>query len=397
MIRPAFGLLPRWAALTAQLTAVLFVYVSALVSPVSTDGRPLGLAVYVLATLVCGAAAASAWWPRAALVVVLLGCLAYVSIGYPGVPLGITVPIALYHVARQRPTAEAFVLTMLTAATARAASYMTGHRLLADPLGWSVMAWCLLSGAAGSFTRVQAAYLASERDREQLRREQAEQQTRARVTEERLRIARDLHDVIGHSVASITVQSGVASHILDHDPEAARQALERINEVARGALDDIRATLGLLHPANARLPDTAPLFDPLTEGLPGLVTQARADGVPADFVTAGQQRELPVLLGRTLFRVAQEGLTNVVKHGQGVNRVTVRLGYTPDTVRLEVINDGEPVPVPAELGPDDPRRGLLGMRERMAAVGGTLEAGPLPEGGFRVEAEVRTATGEVTA
>jgi signal transduction histidine kinase len=178
--------------------------------------------------------------------------------------------------------------------------------------------------------------------------------------------------------------------VLDTDPEAARQALRRINEASSTALDEIRTTLGLLRAGEPILPAvSAASVAEARDTIEGLISRARADGMPVELVISGTPRELPGVIRQTAYRVAQESLTNVVKHGREVSRVAVHLMYGPGQLRLEVANDGAAVQPRVGMGADA-GHGITGMRERLAAVGGSLTAVPLREGGFRVTAIVPT-------
>ena len=203
---------------------------------------------------------------------------------------------------------------------------------------------------------------------------------RRAVLEERTRIARDLHDILAHAMSVITVQAGVGAHLLERDPEQAKGALRVIEETGRGALGEMRRLLGALRAGD--LP-TEP--QPGLASLDRLATQATASGVPVELRVEGQARPLPAGLEVSAYRIAQEALTNTIKHAPGARaRLTVR--YRPRTVELEVVDHGGG-PAPTAAG--DGGHGLRGMRERVALYGGVLEAGPCP-GGFRVLAAFPT-------
>ena len=216
------------------------------------------------------------------------------------------------------------------------------------------------------------------------------------VLEERTRIARDLHDILAHAMSVITVQAGVGAHLLERDPEQAKGALRVIEETGRGALGEMRRLLGALRGGD--LP-TEP--QPGLASLDRLASQATAAGVPVDLQVEGPARPLPAGLEVSAYRIAQEALTNTIKHAPGGRaRLTVR--YRPHTVELEVVDSGgaaegvEPAsgrpsgdPDPQTRGSGESGHGLRGMRERVALYGGVFEAGPCP-GGFRVLAAFPT-------
>ncbi|MFD8143780.1 sensor histidine kinase [Streptomyces sp. NPDC059708] len=215
--------------------------------------------------------------------------------------------------------------------------------------------------------------------REQWARERAERAAaaRRRADEERLRIARELHDVLAHSISVINVQAGVGLALLDTDPEQARSALTTIKAASKEALGEVRQVLDTL-----RAPGAAPRAPaPGLDRLPELVEQAAATGLTVSTETAGRARPLPPGADLAAFRVLQEALTNVVRHSAS-RTARIRLGWRSDALELRVDDDGPATGDPA----GGSGNGLAGMRERAGALGGTVEAGPRPDGGFRVRA-----------
>jgi signal transduction histidine kinase len=195
------------------------------------------------------------------------------------------------------------------------------------------------------------------------------------VAEERLRIARELHDVVAHSMGMIAVQAGVGGHVIDACPDEAKRSLEIIESASKSALGEIRRMLGLLRSDDDRA-ETEP--SPGVDDLPRLAEEVRRAGVEVDLRADPPPGPLPPGLDLTIYRLVQEALTNVVKHAHaGRARVSVR--YPDGVARVEVVDDGTG-PVAAASG----GHGIRGMRERAAMHGGSLDAAPLPEGGFRV-------------
>ena len=225
---------------------------------------------------------------------------------------------------------------------------------------------------------------------EQAERERAAEAERARqdVREERVRIARELHDVVAHTLAVITVQAGVGRRLMAKRPEEAGAALESIEMVGRTAQDELRVVLGLLREEDAGAAALAPA--PRLVDLKELVDTVRASGTPVELRTSGTDRQLSPALELTLYRVVQEALTNVVRHAPRA-RATVDLTVSAAQVRLEVADDGGSARRTAgdQERPDIPGtgHGIVGMRERIGAFGGWLVAEPLACG-FRVLAEV---------
>ena len=233
------------------------------------------------------------------------------------------------------------------------------------------LAYCWLALAAGDAVRsrreaVARAALASE------------EQALRRLGEERLRIARDVHDVVAHAMVEINVQAGVAAHLIDRRPEEARSALRHIKTASGKALGDLRATLGVLRAGAAPVAPTEPDdFEGLADGLraAGVAVTMEVDPLPAGALRA------------TAYRIVQEALTNVLRHARA-SSVTVRVRAEGDAVELEVRDDGT-----GAGGSGGSGHGLRGMRERAAALGGTAESGPAPGGGWIVRARLPAGVG----
>ncbi|HEU5429638.1 MAG TPA: sensor histidine kinase [Actinocrinis sp.] len=233
--------------------------------------------------------------------------------------------------------------------------------------------------AIGFAVRRQRAYVAAVRA-------QAQDQMRAEhelawrtVTEERLRIARELHDVVAHGMSVITVQAGVGRHVLDSQPEQARSALAVIETTGREALAELRQLLGVLREDSG---ETVRAPAPRIADLDDMISRVRQAGTAVDMDIRGPQRALPGGVELSAYRIVQEALTNVVKHAR-TDRCRIRLAYAPDVLNIEVTDDG--VGMGAPIGPG---HGIIGMRERAALHGGGFEAGPLPVRGFRVAASL---------
>jgi signal transduction histidine kinase len=236
------------------------------------------------------------------------------------------------------------------------------------------------------------------RVREADKRAEAERQSAARVlAEERLRIAHELHDVVGHSMSVIAVQAGVGAHVLDERPEQARAALEAISATSRGTLTEMRRLLGVLRDSDgARSHAPAPgLAD-----LPRLVDDVRAAGVPATLHVEGTADGVHAGIELSAYRVVQEALTNVLKHAGKPTRVDVTVRHLPGSLTVEVTDDGRGLAArsgnggAADAPADGSGHGLVGMRERVELWGGELSVGPAPGGGYRVKALFRYGDAE---
>ena len=205
---------------------------------------------------------------------------------------------------------------------------------------------------------------------------------RRMAMEERLRIARELHDSLTHSISVIQVQAGVAVHLARKRGEDVPPALAAIQEAGADAARELRATLGVLRSEEDG--DGSGLSQ-----LDSLVARARAAGLPVTVTVTGTQRPLPPEVDQAAYRIVQEALTNVSRHA-GHARASVHLHYTPQTLSVQVDDDGKGTVISTSTGtrPSGPGLGLVGMRERVAALGGQLQAGPQDDGGFRVRAEL---------
>ncbi|MFJ6723017.1 sensor histidine kinase [Streptomyces sp. NPDC091259] len=292
--------------------------------------------------------------------------------------------VALYSVGRlsgPRTVAGAAALTVVMPLLARTES-------------WTAAGWGALNTALAAALSIGAGLSMGRRQREgEARRVLLADRA---VAGERRRIARELHDIVAHHITTMQLMAGGARANLAHDPEAAREALVVLEQSGRTALGEMRQLLRVLRAGED--PEIAPPApQPGTADLDRIVTEARLAGTETAFTVDGPVRPLPPSVGLTVFRIVQEALTNTRRHA-GRAKADVRLSYRPDHVLVEVSDDGpggpadgpsparapaHPAPSPAAPGSG---YGLLGMRERVALQGGTLEAAPLDGGGFRVAA-----------
>jgi signal transduction histidine kinase len=213
------------------------------------------------------------------------------------------------------------------------------------------------------------------------------------IVEERLEIARELHDVLAHSLSVIAIQSGVGRHVMHDQPEEARKALLAVESTSRSALDELRRVLGVLRRRDEGAAELTPA--PTLGDLDTLIEGVRAAGVRVDLVIEGNAPALPEGLQLSVYRIIQEALTNVVKHAHEAP-ATVRLTFPKDEVVIEVTNDAaanEPRPDMTSINPSfdsNEGHGIVGMTERALAFDGSLSAGQIPGGGFRVLAHLST-------
>jgi signal transduction histidine kinase len=321
--------------------------------------------------------------PVAVLVVVLACVLGYHLRDYPEVA-AVPVLVAVYTAVRAghraltvAVTGSAVVVGMLAASPA-AGETVRDVMERRFPLGWIVAA-----GVTAEVSRQREAAVRAAEERAAEAERTREETARRRAGDERLRIARELHDSLTHSISVIKVQAGVAVHLARKRGEDVPEALLAIQEASRDATRELRATLDVLRTGAA---DAAGDDSPASglDRLDELVERARAAGVPASVSVGGDERSLPAEVDRAAYRIVQEALTNVGRHAGRPATVSVRLDYRPECLAVQIDDDGQATPATAPV----PGTGLIGMRERVATLGGRLRAEPRPEGGFTVRAEL---------
>ncbi|MFD3457514.1 sensor histidine kinase [Streptomyces sp. NPDC058691] len=304
-------------------------------------------------------------------------------------PVAAAVIVALYSASARTDRATTFRIGLASCLVLTAVAMLFGARPWYSAENIALFAWSGMAAAAGEATRSRRAYIVAVEERAERAERTREEEAKRRVAEERMRIARELHDVVAHHIALVNVQAGVAAHVMDTRPDQAKQALAHVREASRSALDELRATVGLLRQSGdpAAPMEPAPglgVLDQLVEGFrrAGLAVEIAEDGAGV----------LPATVDLTAYRLIQESLTNVHKHAGRGARAEVRIARAGGALEVTVVDRGGrldvAVPAPAEPGGG---HGLIGMRERAAALGGTCEAGPCPEGGFRVHARLPLA------
>jgi signal transduction histidine kinase len=341
---------------------------------------------YVLAVVAMGSLAWRRQYPFTVMVVSATSTVTLTALGYPEAGAPFAVFIAFYTAAAygQRRnlalSASIVAVAMGVLWLTRDQSGFTAGDFVANTVVFSI-AWVL-----GDTIRSRRERLAAAEDRARLlEQEQAETERRV-LAEERLRIAQELHDVVAHAMSVITVQAGVGAHVIDTQPAEAKKALTAIEATGRSALQELRRMLGLLRQEGdargARQP--APGFEDMKQ----LIQSVRDAGVPIEERWVGDPDiPIPASIYLSGYRILQEALTNVLKHA-GKASVVVTMTLEPGWASIEVLDDGRGAASMALNGDRSPGSGygLVGMRERVAVFGGTLEAGPRQGGGFRVRA-----------
>ncbi|MEI8409721.1 MULTISPECIES: sensor histidine kinase [unclassified Kribbella] len=247
-----------------------------------------------------------------------------------------------------------------------------------SPQSAALVAWMGMATAAGDAVRSRRAYVAAVEERARRAEQTREEEAARRVVQERVRIARELHDVVAHHIAVINVQAGAASHILHRQPEQADRALTHIRAACGTVLAELASIVGILREADDPDPTTEPVrgLARLTDMLDALA----AAGLTVERKQLGEARELPAVVDLAAYRILQEALTNAHKYGTGTACLTIT--YTTDAVTLDVVNS-----IAAHI-PTGSGYGILGMKERAATAGGTLDAHARPDGPFTVHAEL---------
>jgi signal transduction histidine kinase len=347
--------------------------------------RPPGTVGWMLLAVASGAVAFRRRHPVAVLAVTAAATAGWLVARHPYGPVFLPLCVAVYTAAsstprRRFPRLAAGVGGLLVVLVAVGVSDGRGRLWdeVPNQLPRVLLAWATLLGIplwVGWAARV--------------RRRRATEESRRRADEERLRVARELHDVVSHSIAMINFRAGVALHVIDRRPGEARSALEAIRQGSAGAMQELRAALGVLRDPEGGSPRAAV---PGLAQLEELVAGVAGAGRVVELVVEGDPGELPPAVDLTAYRVVQESLTNVVRHA-GPAAATVRVAYRPDQVVVEVTDDGNGLESASgrrstDSDPQIRGSGIAGMRERVAAAGGELDAGPRPGGGFQVTARL---------
>ncbi|WP_051716335.1 sensor histidine kinase [Streptomyces bikiniensis] len=384
---------PRAADALVAGAVLLVVAVWTLVAGLRASEPPLRAVLgWVLVLAGCGALYFRRRQPVAVAVATLLACAVYYPLSAQDGPLMIAFALALYTTAAEGRFAAAVALGAVTllAVGAGEVRQQPGHRQIDDTSLAMLAGWLISLVAVGRAQRTRAAYLHEVEQRALAAEREQEARARQSATEERLRIAREVHDVLGHSISLINVQSGAALHRLGKKPApeaglaTATEALEAVRATSKDALRELRATLGVLRRADEATPTT-----PASSGLAllgDLAERARSAGLDVRTGVTGTPVPLPPPVDLAAYRIVQESLTNIARHA-GARTVDVGLDWGPDVVRLRIADDGGGAPEDRPLG-----SGIRGMAERARALGGELTAGNGEDGGFLVDARLPYAT-----
>jgi signal transduction histidine kinase len=311
--------------------------------------------------------------PIGALAATAIGTVALQLWGYPLDFAGLAFVIAVYSAAAHRGREPVFMIALPIAVAAALAIYLDNRPPHRD--------WVQISIDIASIVGLPLLFGRIEYNRRRRSRHDLERASRDAVTEERSRIARELHDVVAHSMGLMVVQAGAARMVMDQDPRGAGTALKLIEETGRKGLAEMRRLLGILE-NDAEEVHLVP--QPGLQRLDELLESMRGIGLPVEAVIEGTPRDLPPGADLTAYRVVQEALTNTLKHA-GQARARLLLRYNRNDLEVEIADDGRG---PPPDGARTPGHGLIGMRERVGLFGGSLETGARPGGGFVVRARI---------
>jgi signal transduction histidine kinase len=354
---------------------------------VSIDGSPVPSPKWP-GYLITGVACAALIWARrrpAVATAVAVGCAcALAARGYTLSPLLLApAMVALCFVALRTSQKIAYAATAAAIAATLCTTLIAGPA--SKPLAMEIIgtaAWLLLPVILGRAAWLRLAYLRAAHARAEYAEKTKEEEARHRVADERMRIARDLHDVIAHHLALANAQAGTVAYLIGTDPGQATAMTGDLGATIVSALEELKTTVGLLRQADD--PDSPLEPVPGLEQLPRLAGSFRAAGLTVTITTHGQPRPLSPGTDLAAYRIIQEALTNVTKHATAT-QARVRLAYTADQLAITITNDGRAMPRPATAPTG---YGLIGMRERAQSAGGQLHAGHRPAGGFEVTTEL---------
>jgi signal transduction histidine kinase len=365
-------------AFDATLAIALFLASAVAATGPAPQFRAPDATLYGLLVLGCVPYAMRRRAPMVVLVAASLPVLAIISQGYSSAVIGSGLFLAAYTVAAQcsmRATTAAgvYVAMLLVAVWIVVPRSMSFGELATNV---ALFAGAITLGLAAATRRENAALL---RERAELAERARAEHARHAANAERLRLARDLHDIVAHSLAVISVQAGVGAHVIDRDPDEAKASLLAVSERSSEALAEIRRILGALRDED----DLSGTQEVGLADVTGLAAEFSEAGLPVTVHWTGRPSGVPPLVDRTGYRIVQESLTNTLRHA-GPARCDVHVTYQPKAILLEIVDDGAGLAASAT----GTGHGLNGMRERVAAIAGSLENGPRPGGGYRVAARL---------
>ena len=366
----------RWTdvalALAIGIVEILATHLAAQTQP---ERRTLDAAGTVLLATGAAALVVRRQHPVVALCVAEASMLLFWLLGYPRGPVFLAVAVAIFTAATAGRRVVAWVALLIGFAAIALLPHLLGNDAApSPPVTVALAGWMVVLAVSAEVVRVR-------REREVAALRTRLEEERRRASDERVRIAREVHDVLAHSISVINVQAAVGLHLIEERPEQARTALSTIKDVSKDALRELRSVLAALRQPDEP-PERAPA--PSLANLDELVTRTAAGGLEIRTEIAGPLERLPASVDLAAFRILQEALTNVIRHA-GTSHATIRVVRDGEMLVLEVEDDGRGLPSDGGAGLGT---GIQGMRERAAALGGAVDAGPRPGGGFRVLARL---------
>lgn len=348
----------------------------ALLAPVPHDRNPWPWG-YALILAACLPVLWRTTLPRTTASISVVAATAYYPLGFPDGMVMLCTAVMLYTVVRRGHRTFGWMLGIGQFVAVNAYEFALTGTFRPEALG--IIAWVLVLLCAAEIVRWRQEYLRADREREAETTRTREEELLRRVFEQRVQLARDVHDTVAHNISLINVQAGTALYLIETEPERAAEALATIKQTSKDTLVELRGILGVLRAVDEAAPRTPAAG---LEHVEELAAGTRSTGIDVTVESVGEPGRLPASTDAAAYRTVQEALTNVVRHS-GASRALVRVEYGASFLIVEVVDDGR-----GTVGPPVPGNGITGMRERAALVGGTVDAGPREGGGFRVRARL---------
>ncbi|WP_017571506.1 sensor histidine kinase [Nocardiopsis halotolerans] len=366
-----------WITLILLFTSLGSTLVIELVDPVPTINRDPWPWGYTLIVAACLPVLWRTAYPCVTALLSVLCATSYYPLGFPDGMVMLCTAVMLYTVVRWGYRRFGWTLGIGQFVVVNAYEVALVGSFRPEAIG--LVAWVLILLCAAEVVRWRQEYIRADREREAETTRTREEELLRRASEERVRLARDVHDTVAHNISLINVQAGTALYLMETEPERAAEALATIKQTSKDTLTELRGMLGVLRAVDEAAPRTpVPGLDHVEE----LAEGTRGAGIDVDVETTGAPAHLPVSTDSAAYRTVQEALTNVVRHS-GASAAAVRITHDASFLLVEVTDDGH-----GTVGPPPEGNGITGMRERAALVGGTVDAGPLRGGGFRVRARL---------
>ncbi|WP_150252155.1 sensor histidine kinase [Nocardiopsis deserti] len=365
-----------WIALALLVLSLGSVLVIELVDPIPDDRDPWPWG-YALILAACLPVLWRTSLPRLTALVSVVTATSYYPLGFPDGMVMLCTAVMLYTMVRWGYRAFGWTLGVGQFVAVNGYEVLVTGSFRPEAVG--IIGWVLVLLCAGEVVRWRQEYLRADREREAESLRTREEELLRRASEERVRLARDVHDTVAHNISLINVQAGTALYLMETEPQRAAEALATIKQTSKDTLTELRGMLGVLRAVDEAAPRSpVPGLGRVEE----LAEGTRRAGIDVAVEVSGVPGHLPVSTESAAYRTVQEALTNVVRHS-GASSARVGIEHRASSLVVEVTDDGA-----GTVGPPVPGNGITGMRERASLVGGTVDAGPLRGGGFRVRARL---------